>query len=66
MGIIPGRKGGYVVNWPMVIFGMSPRPTVVGPLPSMAFLRLVNGGDTSCLLTGMILQAIAELIREDS
>ena len=53
---LPGRNGS-VVNWPMVIVGTSPTDRVVGPLPSMAFLWLINGGDPNHLLTGMILQA---------
>ena len=33
-----------VVNWPMVIVSKSPKDRVVGPLPSMASLWLINGG----------------------
>ena len=34
----------------------SPKDRVVGPLPFMAFLWLLNGADPNHLLTGMILQ----------
>ena len=34
----------------------SRKDRVVGPLPFMAFLWLINGGDPNHLLAGMILQ----------
>ena len=49
------RTDGYVVNWPMVN-NKSPKDRVVGPLPNVRNLRLINGGDPNHLLTGMILK----------